>query len=103
MNIGSDDWDVFMDPEEFGDSAFWDTQGGEFVELVGFFEASREVVLPGDGGGVSALLPVLTVAETSVPETASQDDDVEINGRNYRVADIQPDGSGLSRIILERV
>lgn len=102
--IGNDDWDVFMDPEEFGVLAYWQTQSGEFVDdLNGIFEAAREVVLPGEGGGVSALMPVLTVAESAVPETASQDDDVEIDGKNYRVADIQPDGSGLSRIILERV
>lgn len=102
MNIGSDDWDVFMDPEEFGVTAFWQTLDGDFAEVNGIFEAAREVVLPGDGGGVSALLPVLTVPETAVPETASQDDDVEIHGKNYRVADIQPDGSGQSRVILER-
>lgn len=100
--IGKDDWDVFMDPEDFGVQAYWQTQDGEFADLTGIFEAAREVVLPGEGGGVSALLPVLTVPECAVPETAAQDDDVEINGRNFRVADIQPDGSGQSRVILER-
>lgn len=103
MNIGNDDWDVFLSPDDFGETAYWETCEGEFAEMPGLFERSREVVLPGDGGGVSALMPVLTVAESSVPETASQGDDVEIKGQNYRVADIQPDGSGLALIILERV
>jgi hypothetical protein len=101
--IGDDDWGVFMDPDEFGVTAYWETQGGESADVDGIFEAAREVVLPGEGGGISALLPVLTVPEIAVPETAGQDDDVEIDGRNFRVADIQPDGSGQSRIILERV
>lgn len=102
MSIGGDDWDVFMSPDDFGEPVFWETQGGEFAELSGIFTSAREVVLPGEGGGISAMLPVLVVAECAVPETASQDDDLEIRGRNYRVADIQPDGSGLSRIVLER-
>lgn len=102
MNIGNDDWGVFMSPEDFGDRVFWETCEGESAEMEGLFQASREVVLPGDGVGVSALMPVLTVPESAIPETASQDDDVEIKGRNYRVADIQPDGSGLALIILER-
>lgn len=103
MSLGLDDWDVFLSPDDFGDRAFWETQEGEFAEVDGLFSKAREVVLPGEGGGVSALMPVLTIAESTVPETASQGDDVEINGRNYLVADIQPDGAGLALIVLERV
>lgn len=101
--IGGDDWGVFFDPDDFADSAVWDTQAGEFVELDGIFEAAREVVLSGDSVGVSAVMPVLTVASDSVPETAAQGDDLEIRDQNFRVADLQPDGSGLTRVILERV
>ncbi|AKU43298.1 head-to-tail joining protein [Rhodobacter phage RcCronus] len=101
--IGGDDWDVFFDPDDFADSAVWDTQAGEFVEIDGIFEAGREVVLAGDGAGISAIMPVLTVASDSVPATAAQGDDLEVRDKNFRVADLQPDGSGLTRVILERV
>ena len=94
----ADDWSVFMDPADFGESAAWETQEGEFVTLDGIFTAAAEVVLD----GVSAVMPVLTVAETQVPETAAQGDDLEVRDVNYRVADLQPDGSGLTRVILER-
>lgn len=97
-----DDWDVFFDPDDFGDSATWETQEGETVTLGGIFEATREVVLPGDSIGVSAVMPVLTVAEDQIPATGSQGDDLEVRDVNYRVSDIQPDGSGLARVILER-
>lgn len=97
-----DDWDVFFDPADFADSAAWETQEGEFVDLDGIFEAGREVALSGDAVGISAVLPVLTVAAESIPATAAQGDDLEIRGVNYRVTDIQPDGSGLARVILER-
>ncbi|WP_170561408.1 head-tail joining protein [Ruegeria atlantica] len=97
-----DDWDVFFDPADFGQSAAWDTQAGDFVNLDGIFEEAREVALSGDTVGASAVLPVLTVATSQVPATAAQGDDLEINSVNYRVTDIQPDGSGLTRVVLER-
>lgn len=96
------DWDVFFDPDAFGDTATWDTQEGETENLDGIFEAAREVALSGDSVGVNATLPVLTVAETAIPSTAAQGDDLEVRGVNYLVSEIQPDGSGLARVILER-
>lgn len=92
------DWDVFMDTGDFADSASWETQEGEFADLEGIFQETAEAALD----GVSAVLPVLTVAESAIPATAAQGDDLEVRGRNYRVSDIQPDGSGMARVILER-
>lgn len=97
------DWDVFFDPADFADTATWDTPGGGIVEVVGIFEAGREVALSGNAVGISAILPVLTVAAEAIPSGASQGDDLEIRFKNYRVTDIQPDGSGLTRVILEKV
>ena len=96
------DWDVFLDPADFATPGTWDTQGGEIVDVEGIFEAAREVALSGNGPGVSAILPVLTMADAAIPATAAQGDDMEIQSVNYRVADIQQDGSGLTRVILER-
>jgi hypothetical protein len=96
------DWGVFLDPTDFGTAAIWDTQGGEIVDVEGIFETAREVALSGNSSGVSAILPVLTMASEAIPATAAQGDDMEIQSVNYRVADIQPDGSGLTRVILER-
>ncbi len=98
-----DDWDVFFDPADFGVTARWETQEGEMVDVDGIFEASREVALSGNTGGVSAILPVFSVALSAVPPSASQGDDLELDSVNYLVADIQPDGSGMARIILERI
>ncbi len=97
-----DDWGVFFDPDDFADMAVWDTQEGETVDIHGIFEAAREVALQGESVGISAVLPVLTVAEDQIPATASQGDDLEIDGVNFIISDIQPDGSGLTRVVLER-
>jgi len=93
-----DDWDVFFDPADFGHSATWETQEGESATIDGIFQATAEVVLD----GVSAVVPTFTTAESLIPSTASQGDDVEVLDVNYLVSDIQPDGSGLARVILER-
>lgn len=98
----TEDWDVFFDPTDFASAATWDTQGGELVDLNGIFEEAREAALSGDAVGVSAVYSVLTVATAAVPTSAAQGDDLEISGVNFLVADLQPDGSGLTRVILER-
>lgn len=97
-----EDWDVFFDPADFGSAATWDTQAGELVDLNGIFEEAREVALTGDAVGVSAVYSVLTVASVEVPASAAQGDDLEIAAVNFLVVDLQPDGSGLTRVILER-
>jgi hypothetical protein len=93
-----DDWDVFFDPDDFGDTAFWETQEVESASIDGIFQATAEVVLD----GVSAVLPTFTTSEDLIPSTVAQGDDVEVRDTNYRVSDIQLDGSGLARVILER-
>jgi hypothetical protein len=98
----TEDWDVFFDPADFGSAATWDTQGGELVDLNGIFEEAREVALTGEAVGVSAVHSVLTVASVEVPASAAQGDDLEISAVNFLVVDLQPDGSGLTRVILER-
>lgn len=45
--------------------------------------------------------PVLTVKSSDVAATA-RGTAVVVNGTNYTVAKIEPDGTGLSRVILEK-
>jgi hypothetical protein len=92
----------FFDPADFADTAIWDVLAGSTVSIDGIFETGREVALSGNSSGISAVLPVLTVSAQAIPDGGVQGDDLEIQGVNYRVADIQPDGSGLTRVILER-
>jgi len=100
--IGADDWDVFLSSEDFATLAAWETLEGETAELEGIFQDAHEVVLSGDTIGASTVMPALTVATSQLPTTAAEGDDLEIRGINYRVADLQPDGSGMTRVILER-
>ena len=93
----NEDWDIFFEPDEFGDSGTWES----YPAFNGLFESAREVVLQGEQAGVSALMPVWTIPLEKVPVDGSQGDTITLNGTSYSVADIQPDGTGLARIILE--
>lgn len=98
-----DDWGVFFDPDDFGTPAAWETTAGDFVEVSGIFEAAREVALEGDATGAMATRPVLTIATVHVPDTAGRDDQIEVADVVYRLAETpQHDGSGITRLILER-
>ena len=86
-----------MDPDDFGTTAMFGT-----VKVYGIFEAASEVVLRGSEAGVITVSPVLTVPSDHVPSNAGHGDPVHIANTVYSVAEIQFDGSGLTRVILER-
>ena len=97
-----DDAAVFFNPDDFATPAYWDTQESESCTITGIFQTPHRGVLGGDFGGVSSAAPVFICAADAVPATAAQGDSIEINEKAFRVADLQPDGSGLTHIILER-
>lgn len=97
-----DDAAVFFNPDDFAITGYWDTQVSESCKVVGIFQTQHRAVLGGDFGGVSSAAPVFICAADDVPATASQGDSIEINEQAFRVSDLQPDGSGLTHIILER-
>lgn len=101
--IGDDDWDTFFDPDDFGHEATWQTDSETVEEIGGVFQAENTDVLAGKSAGVSATASTFTMAEDQIPDTWAQEDDFEITGKgNFLVVDVQPDGSGMARIILER-
>lgn len=95
--IGAEDWAVFFDPADFATPANWETQAAESATLDGIFSEAAEVA-----AGVSASLPTFTAPETAIPTTAAQGDELEVQGETFLVSDIEPDGAGLVRVILER-
>lgn len=103
MSLSDADFGVFFDPRDFGTSARY-TPGltGQPHDLTGIFTDRHEVVLSGGGSGIATTGPVLVVAETDLPPgPLGQDDILEIGVTRYRVAEMQPDGTGLTRLVLE--
>lgn len=97
------DWDVFFDPNDFGDVAVWQTDTEVVEDIGGIYEAEQRPVLSDDTIGVSAVPVTFTLAESVVPASWAHGDDFEVIGKgNFKVTDVQPDGSGMARVTLER-
>lgn len=93
---------AFMDPGAFGQAAVYTPAAGQPVALTGIFTAPHATRGENGGLGVSTLEPSLTVFAADLPAQAAQGDAVTITAIGYSVRDLEPDGSGLVRIALER-
>lgn len=102
--IGAGDDAIFFDPAVFGQPATLIADDRPRACVTGIFSDRHATVAAGDyGGGVSTVVPVLTVSSAALPAWLTPDlHRVETGGVLYYLRDIRPDGSGLSRLILER-
>lgn len=110
MIEGADEWAVFTDPDVFGEPVTYTGQGQNPATITAIFTAAHAVVSGGIGPGVATTEPVLTVGADQLAFSPAKCDQVALTrshpgfpaGTTFRVADPQPDGSGLIRLILER-
>ena len=95
MNFAAD-MSAFFNPKDFGSSAL--TLGG--VAVAGIFDAAYQL---GDVGGMgmASTGPVITLATAQVPANPVGVAAV-VDGVAYTVAAHEPDGTGVSRLLLER-
>lgn len=54
------------------------------------------------GGDISGTQPIALAVSADVASLASNSSTLAISGTTYRVRDIQPDGTGLSVLVLEK-
>lgn len=78
----------------FTDFAVTATVGG--VALSGIFDAQYADAF----GLIAGTVPALLIDDDDAPDVAAGDV-VSVGGRGYLVAVVQPDGTGMSRLILE--
>lgn len=73
------------------------------TQVYGVFEMPFELGSVGLAG-MATSQPELLVAATDLPAAVRQDpagEPIEVAGRNYRVAESRPDGTGITRLLLE--
>lgn len=100
---GPDEFAVFFDAEVFGETASYARAVGPAVPIAGIFTAAHSAAAPmGDWPGVSTTAPVFTCAAAGLPAGAAAGDTITRGAAVWTVRDIQPDGTGLARLILER-
>jgi len=110
MIEGPEDWAVFTDPDVFGEPVTYSSQGQSPITINAIFSAAYAFVGGRGQAGVATTTPVLTFGGDQVAFVPAQNDLVTLTrshpgfpaGTTLRVADPQPDGSGLFRLILER-
>lgn len=88
---------VFFNTDEWAVSA---TYEGDTVSVI--FDAAHIQAVTGAEVPVSTVQPVALIRDSELPNDADQGDGVTINGTAYEVADIQPDGTGLTLLVLQK-
>ena len=91
----AEDLSVFFNPAEFADSA---TLGG--VAVQGIFDKAYQFA-DVCGSGMASTQPVYTLATSAVPANPVGTTLV-VGGVSYSVAAHEPDGTGMSLLLLER-
>ncbi len=90
---------VFFAPFDFGvEASYSRVSGGDPVVIDGIFDA--QYIEPSTGV-VEDSGPVFTCATSSVPN-AAHGDELVIGGTTYVVRGVQPDGTGVTVLVLER-
>jgi len=92
--------DVFLDTDEFADEAVWVDSGDESHTINGIFDEESEQVNPADGM-IETTAPQFECASADV-SGASRGDSVTVSGTTYYIIAIQPDGTGMTTLILSK-
>lgn len=85
----------------FGTPATLDLDG-QIVTVRGIYQAAHQMVEIVQDAPVSSIRPVLTVRAADLPESPQEGDGVEVAGESFRVVDVQPDGFGMLKLVLQR-
>lgn len=99
-----DDRAVFFSEAEFGDSAVYTKVGGGAATLSGIFDAPHIAIDLGDAP-ISDRRPTFLCRSADVPTGAqggNAGDTLVVDGETYQVADLEPDATGMTRIVLGR-
>ncbi|MDJ0513081.1 MAG: hypothetical protein QNJ62_06525 [Methyloceanibacter sp.] len=94
---------AFLNPEEFGETATWTRVGSHppaSIEGVFTNEFRRELDEVTDGG-IGSPVPVFIVSSADVT-LAGPGDRLEISSVLYRIAEVEPDGTGMTILWLEK-
>ena len=103
MSVESaDDLAAFFNPDDFGEAASWTPQGGSAASVNCIVNRETEHGYAGDMP-VKNTVTTLRLADASLPSGADEGDAVTVRSLDFTVRSIEPDGTGVSVVRLERV
>jgi len=97
-----EDLTAFFSTDDFAVTATWTPDGDTSSTITGIFDNEY---IEGIGGGevdFEASQPMFLVKTADVPNVA-QGDQLYFNNTYYRIVNVQPDGTGLTVLILEEL
>lgn len=92
---------VFFDAGDFGTAATFTPVGGQSVTVRGIFDNGQEEVDAGGGVPFSVTSPYFHTRSSDIAG-AAEGDTLEIDGVVFTIRVVEPDGTGLTRLNLEK-
>lgn len=97
-----DDRAAFLNSDEFGDSAVYTKLAGGTATFTGIFDAPHIAIDLGEVS-ISDRRPTFVCRTADLPSGVAggdSGDTLEVDGITYKVIDLEPDGQGMTRIVL---
>ena len=92
----AEDQSLFLSPEEFAVPAQAVTRFGEVVQMQAIFDNGYTASL----GGLMESTQPSALVQTCYTADLAHGSAVEVNGCSWQIVEIQPDGTGMSRLVL---
>ncbi len=97
-----DDLAVFFSVDDFGVNGTYTLNGGAASTIKGIYDNEFLEVDPQSGVGIVSAEPRFVCRSTDIPGAAAPGDALVVSSINYTVRVIQPDGTGVTTLVLER-
>jgi len=93
---------VFFDTDDFATASSYTPSGGSTRTVNGIFDNEFFEVDPLSGVGVVSAQPRFICTTADLPSSAAAGDAITIDGTAYTVRVIQPEGTGVTTLVLEK-
>ena len=92
---------IFFEANDFAVTASYTPQGGSSANILGIYD--QEYLELDSGGSVAFAInqPRFQCDTASVP-SAAEGDTLVVSGINYKIVVVQPDGTGVTTLVLEK-
>lgn len=94
---------IFLSADDFGvEASYTPVSGGSTSTIKGIFDAAFTAVDLGLDVPVTSVGPQIVVRSSDLAASGRQGDTFVISGSTYKAIDVQPDGTGMTTVRLEK-
>lgn len=97
----AEDLTVFFDTEGFGVEFIYTPKDvGSSVSAIGIFD-DEYIALQGGEVDIAGSQPRIQYETAKIPHRPAYEDRIQVNDRQYTIVEVQPDGTGITTLLLE--